>query len=261
MADRLAGMSEARKLSIEHESRWYNLIGFCLRPGFGDAADEHRLRKLWRIFDSGPLHSKNAQVRSEWWVLWRRLAGGLSAKQQRYMSQKISRLIRPTKGRPKARLAPQEQIEIWMALANLERLSNKEKTSWGRTLLDELTPKKSRPQYWWSLSRLGAREPLYGPIDRVVPPAEVNAWIQTVLQRTWRNPKPVGIAVSQLARLTGDRKRDLKPEALELIIEWLAPHEWSQPYITQLKNVVPIARQEEKTLFGESVPPGIVLHL
>jgi len=261
MADGLAGLADARKLSIEHESRWYNLIGFCLRPGFGDAADEHRLRSLWRIFDAGPIHSKNAQVRAEWWVLWRRLAGGLSAKQQRYMSQKISLLIRPRKGSPKARLAPQEQMEIWMALANLELLSGKEKTSWGQLLLDELTPKKSRPQYWWSLSRLGAREPLYGPIDRVVPSAEVTTWILTILKRTWRNPKPVGTALSQLARLTGDRKRDLKTEVLEPIIEWLAPHEWSRPCITLLKEVVPIAQQEESALFGESVPPGIVLHL
>jgi hypothetical protein len=95
----------------------------------------------------------------------------------------------------------------------------------------------------------------------VVPSAEVNTWIRTILERTWRNPKPVGTALSQLARLTGDRKRDLKPETLEPIIEWLAPHEWSQPSITLLKEVVPIAQQEEKALFGESVPPGIVLHM
>ena len=261
MADQLARLTDARKLGMEHESRWYNLMGFCLRPGFGDAADEHRLRSLWKIFDEGPIHSKNVQVRSEWWVLWRRVAGGLSAKQQRYMSQKISLLIRPKKAGPKIRLAPQEEMEIWMALANLERLSATDKAGWGQMLVEQLSPKKSRPQYWWSLSRLGAREPLYGPIDRVVPPKDVSLWIRSILERNWRNPKPVGTALSQLARRTGDRSRDLKPEDLDQIKQWLDPYDWSEPCRKHLTDVVPIARQEESTLFGESVPPGIVLHM
>ncbi len=260
LADQLAGFLDARKLSIEHESRWYNLIGFCLRPGVGDAADVHRLRNLWKIFDAGPIHTKNAQVRSEWWVLWRRVAGGLSAKQQRYMSQKISLMIKPKKGSVKTRLAPQEEMEIWMALANLELLSGKEKADWGRMLLDLLNPKKSRPQYWWALSRLGAREPLYGPIDRVVRRNEVVSWIPRILEKNWRNLKPVGTALSQVARLTGDRKRDLTLEDLQPIVDWLAPHDWSEPCIRLLTEVVPIAQQEEGALFGESVPPGIVLH-
>ena len=152
-------------------------------------------------------------------------------------------------------------MEIWMALANLELLSGKEKSAWGRLLLEQLSPKKSRPQYWWSLSRLGARELLYGPIDRVVPSDEVATWIESILEKKWRNPKPVGTALSQLARLTGDRTRDLDPKVLEQIIEWLDPYDWSGPCIKLLKEVLPIAQQEESVLFGESVPPGIVLHM
>ncbi len=261
MADQLAKLQDSRKLSIEHESRWYNLMGFCLRPGFGDAADGHRLGNLWKIFDAGPIHTKNVQVRSEWWVLWRRVAGGLSAKQQRYMSQKISLLIRPKKGGSKTRLAPQEQMEIWMALANLELLSGKDKAAWARLLLEQLSPKKSRPQYWWSLSRLGARELLYGPIDRVVSSKQVASWIELILEKKWRNPKPVGTALSQMARLTGDRNRDPDPIVINRIIEWLSPHDWSGPCVKLLKEVIPIARQEESVLFGDSVPPGIVLHM
>jgi hypothetical protein len=261
MADQLAELVEARKLSIEHESRWYNLAGFCLRPGFGDARDEHRASSLWKIFDEGPIHKKNIQVRSEWWVFWRRVAGGLSAKQQFYMSQKISSVIKTKKSRSKIKLAPQEHMEMWMALANLELLPGQDKAAWGRLLLDQLTPKKSRPQYWWSLSRLGARELLYGPIDRVVPSGEVTLWIEAILAREWQNPKSVGTALAQLARLTGDRTRDLIPEVLQQVIEWLSSYDWSGPCIKLLNQVIPITRQEESELFGESVPPGIVLHM
>jgi len=261
MADELMNLAPSRNCGIEHESRWLNLIGFCLRPGFGDALDEHRTQKLWKSFHDGPVHTKNVQVRSEWWVLWRRIAGGLSASQQRQIFLKISALVKPGKGGKKPNLAPQEEMELWMTLANLERLSIEDKAARGKHLLKTLHPKKSRPQHWWSLSRIGAREPLYGPIDRVLSPRLVTGWIKTILGQTWKNPNPVGMALARMARLTGDRKRDLDPEVIESVIEWLSPHEWAASHIRVLKEVVPLAQQEETRMFGESLPSGIHLRV
>ena len=261
IADELMAVSSARRKSLEYEVRWLNLMGFCMRPGFGDTLDAHRIEGLWKIFSKGPVHTRNVQVRSEWWVLWRRVAGGLSVSQQRQVSQEISSLLKPKKGGKKPSLPPQEHMEIWMALANLERLSPGDKAAWGRLLLKSLNPKKIRPQYWWSLSRIGAREPLYGSIDRIVPPDVVIPWIEKILATEWKNPRPVGAAVAQMARRTGDRKRDLNPETVHRIIEWLAPHEWSVSHIEPLKEVVPIARHEENLIFGESLPSGICLRM
>ncbi|MCP4578489.1 MAG: hsp70 family protein [Deltaproteobacteria bacterium] len=261
MADELMVLASSRTLGIEHESRWLNLIGFCLRPGFGDALDEHRIERLWKSFHDGPFNTKNVQVRSEWWVLWRRIAGGLSASQQRQIFLTISTLVKPGKGGKKPNLAPQEEMELWMTLANLERLSIEDKAARGKQLIKNLHPKKSRPQHWWALSRIGAREPLYGPIDRVLSPGLVTAWIKTILFQNWKNPKPVGMALSQIARLTGDRKRDLDPEVIKDIIDWLSPHEWADSHIHVLKEVVPLAHREETQMFGESLPSGIHLRV
>ena len=261
IADELMLLISYRKRSIDHESRWLNLIGFCLRPGFGDALDEHRLRELWKIFRDGPVHAKNVQARSEWWVLWRRVAGGLSASQQRQVFLSISSLIKPKKGGKKAGLPPQEHMEIWMAMANLERISAEDKIARGKLLLNDLHPKKVRPQYWWALSRIGAREPLYGPIDRIISPDAAAKWIGKILSENWKNPKPVGMALARMARLTGDRKRDLEPETIQTIIHWLSPHEWAAPHIKTLQEVIPVARQEETQIFGESLPSGIQLRV
>ena len=261
MADELKTLDSSCKRSIEHESRWLNLIGFCMRPGFGDALDEHRMEKLWRSFHDGPFHTKNVQVRSEWWVLWRRIAGGLSTSQQRQVFLSISSLVKPGKGGKKPNIAPQEEMELWMTLANLERLSTEDKAARGKQLLKNLHPKKSRPQHWWSLSRIGAREPLYGPIDRVLSPVLVTAWIKTILSQNWKNPRPVGMALSQMARLTGDRKRDLDPEVIKDIVDWLSPHEWAASHIRVLREVVPLAHLEETQMFGESLPSGIHLRV
>ena len=259
MADSLIQMSAARKISPDHEARWLNLMGFCLRPGFGDALDEHRVRRLWKMYHEGPTHDKAVQVRSEWWVFWRRVSAGLTANRQRRILQETAAFVRPQKKTGKMRITPQEHLEIWMSLANLERLPSSDKAEWGRFLLNSLTPKKSRPQYWWAVSRFGAREPLYGPLDKVIPPEEVSKWIDDILKNDWKNPKPIAMALAQMARRTGDRARDLDPALIERVLEWMSPFEWAGPYRRNLESVVPMDTGDKNLIFGESLPSGIVL--
>ena len=144
LADELQPLAAERKRGIDHESRWLNLTGFCLRPGFGDALDEHRVKTLWKIHHNGPVNTKNVQVRSEWWVLWRRVAGGLSSSEQRLLSQGLSSLLKPSKKAKKQKIAPQEQMEAWMCVANLERISVADKIAWGNLLMEMLKGKKVR---------------------------------------------------------------------------------------------------------------------
>ncbi|MFY9940678.1 MAG: molecular chaperone DnaK, partial [Desulfobacterales bacterium] len=259
LADELLGVTAARSWGPDFESRWLNLVGFCLRPGFGDGFDEHRLQSLWKVYLQGPAFPKNGQVRSEWWILWRRVAGGLKPGQQRQVSQDLTPLMSPKKTGG-LKVTPQERVEIWMAVANLERLSAKDKTRWGRQLLAEIRTGKAKHQTLWALSRLGARELLYGPVDRVIPPEEVAGWIARLVAGDWTNPLPVGAALGQLARRTGDRVRDVSPEIAATVLAWMAQHPGMGASARLVKEVVPVARQEESTLFGESLPSGIVLH-
>jgi len=260
ISDELLKLAAARTLSPVRESRWLNLAGFCIRPGFGDGFDEHRIKALWKIYNKGIIHSKNPQVRSEWWIMWRRVAGGLKSGQQRQFLQDITLLMMGKKG-TKVSMPPQERLEIWMAVANMEKLLVKDKIKWGRLLLSEIKPKKCRPQHLWSLSRMGARELLYGPADRVIPPGEVSSWIETLLAQDWQNPRPVGTALAQLARRTGDRMRDLDHLLIEKIIDWMTPYEFFISDLRFLTKVAPMVKQEESTLFGEALPAGIVLHV
>ena len=93
--------------------------------------------------------------------------------------------------------------------------------------MEQLHPKKVSPHSWWALSRFGARELLYGPLDLVVPPEEAGRWVEFVIQGNWRNPKPAGSALIQMCRLTEDRKRNIDQElrrsaridAVEVVID------------------------------------------
>jgi molecular chaperone DnaK (HSP70) len=259
VADELLKMVGLRKQSSEHESRWLNLLGFCLRPGFGDGFDEHRIQLLWKIYRGGPIFPKNAQVAAEWWILWRRVAGGLKPGHQRQIIQDLTPLMMTKKG-SKVRIPQQERTEIWLALANMEKLLVKDKIKWGDLLLTELHPKKIRPPLLWAFSRIGARELLYGSSDRVVPPDKVAVWIDKLLSIHWRNPQPVAQALVQLARKTGDRARDIEPEQMERIIEWIHQNDLNGSYIRYLQKVIPISGKEQTTVFGESLPSGLVMH-
>ena len=257
LADEALGLSEARKSSAEHEIRWLNLTGFCLRPGLGDGMDGQRMKALWKLYKPGMTFKRNAQAKAEWWILWRRVAAGLNSGQQRQIFQDIRPLLLPKKN-ARVRLEPQERLELWMAAANLERLMVKDKIELGRQLLAELHPKKTKPQFLWALSRIGAREMLYGPVDRVIPPDEVTGWIKKLLQKEWKNPKPLCSALSLMARKTGDRARDIPPDLEEQVVDYLRRHEMTD-HIEPITRVISFEKQDETEIFGESLPIGIVL--
>ena len=70
-----------RKLSVEHEEAWLTLAGYLLRPGFGFSDDGLRMDELWRLRDAGLCFpGKRAKVQE--YILWRRVAGGLTAEHQ-----------------------------------------------------------------------------------------------------------------------------------------------------------------------------------
>jgi molecular chaperone DnaK (HSP70) len=260
MADHLLERVDSRKRSPAHEARWLNLVGFCLRPGFGDGLDGHRIKRIWKQIGGQPVHGNKPQVQSEWWVFWRRLAGGLGAGHQRQFLQQTTPVLSRRKGRTSGgRPSAQQRLEIWMTLASLERLMAKDKIVWAVKLLDELKPKNARPQHFWALGRFGARELLYGPADRVVPPAVTKDWIYRLTAVDWRNPEPVAAALKQLGRLVGDRSRDHDPATREHIRNWLEAHQLASENDQCLQEVIPMSARDGAAVFGESLPLGLVL--
>ena len=256
LADTLLDGVAARKGSAEGESRWMNLLGYCLRPGMGEGFDPHRIKKLWKIYKKGPIHANAPQVRAEWWIMWRRVAAGLSPGQQRQFFQDISPSLVMKKG---SRIPRQEFTEMWMATANMERLHVKDKIILGRQLIGQFKARKPQPQLLWALSRIGARDLLYGSIDRVIPPTEVVGWVATILSLTWKNPKPVVEMLSQLGRKTGDPLRDIAPETSDAIVAWIASAgDFPEP-LTRLTQPASRKQKEQNAIFGEALPAGLIL--
>lgn len=267
ISDALLECQNGRSLSPHHESRWLNLLGFCMRPGFGDPLDEWRMKEVWKTYPLGLSFPRQAQCRSEWWVFWRRVAGGLSAGQQWHIYQNLTLVLSAgdkSKKKPgKKTLKPlggQEQLEIWMALANFEYLPSQTKVELGRQILQKIKKGKPKPQELWALGRLGARTPFYGPLDLVIPNREAASWIKTLLSLNLEPTDGFAQTLIQLGRKTGDRERDLSQEEMNSIISWLTKTQQASRYQELLTQPeMPLFSREQDWVFGESLPPGLII--
>ena len=66
-------------------------------------------------------------------------------------------------------------------------------------------------------------------------------------------------AVTLLCRKTGDRQRDVSDEVREDVIARLEAHQAPASWITMVREVAELEAADERRIFGESLPPGLVL--
>ncbi len=259
--DALWEQEKGRERGPEPEARWLNLIGFCLRPGFGHATDEWRLQQLWKLYPRGPLHGNAVQCRAEWWNLWKRVAGGLSRQQQIVLYNDIAPWLLPKlKSKIKAgrsKVGPQEIREMWQVIGSCERLQAEVKADLGEELVRSVEKGKAPDQEIWALSRLGARALLYGPANCVVRRETAAAWIERLLRGEWRKPETLAFAVVQMARCTGDRTRDLDDALRQRVAQRLAPLPAGQRWSQQVLEVVALEAKEQARILDESLPAGL----
>jgi hypothetical protein len=261
LADALLRGLNHRKISPRHEERWLNLSGFCLRPGYGDTGDDYRIRQIIKIYQGGVIFPRDLQCRVEWWILWRRVVGGLNEKQQMALFRDLFPLLLSEKksGKKHRRVTPQERAEMWRTLANLERLPINHKEEIGKALIKQMGTCRGEGLNMWVLSRIGTRIPLYGPLNSVVPARTVTDWIEQTLKAPWKKPAQTAFSVVQMASFTGDRERDIEPSLRDRIRERLQGLEDGERLAQRLCEMVPLNASEQDRVFGEGLPGG--LHL
>jgi len=265
----LVAWESGRRKTMEHETRWLNLVGFALRPGYGLAVDDWRVAETWRTVQ-GKLVHPGPSVRNEATVLWRRIAGGLSRGQQQALADPLLSSIRSlynrnvsgtTRGEDAA-LRPNELAELWRLLGSLELLDISRKIELGDMAV-ALLPKRKlenlRGPMLWTLGRLGQRVPVYGPLNTVVPSETAERWLDALLAHAGRDAAAGALAVMQLARRTDDRYRDLADSARQRAARWLSDQEASANLIELVRHGGQLGMDEQRQVFGESLPKGLRL--
>lgn len=243
-----------RGRSRGHESSWLYLAGFTLRPGYGAPMDEWRVADLWRVFDMGLVHAKERQIEEQWWLMWRRAAGGLSAEQQERIFDKIF---------PALRNATTQSKEMHLLAGSLERVEMKKKIRLGNALAQQIASGKKDllDGKIWALARLASRVPLYGGPQHVIRQKFVAEWLRQLLplKATDKFYYSLNTLFAQAGRLVEDREFDLAPDLRSELIAKMRKEGALAEQITPLEVYKPMDIQDRTRLFGEALPPGLIL--
>ena len=250
-----------RRRSADHERLWLNLAGYCVRPGFGYPLDEWRVEQLWSLFDDGIQYVNESQVWSEWWTLWRRAAGGLDENAQLRVLDAMAYLQTAAQSRHKlpfdvSKTGFPDRVRL---SASLERIPVERKIELGESVLTRLKKSAENHQSWWAVGRIGARRPFYGSAHGVVPPEVAARWLNTILALDWKKVDPAAFAAVQIARMTGDRSRDLPDDVRYAVVRRLEAANAPRAWITMVSETVELDNADEGRVFGESLPAGLKL--
>ncbi len=258
--DRLAAQPGARKRSATHERVFFSLAGYTLRPGFGDPGDRARVDLLERLFPERLSFPDETRGWQQLFVAYRRIAGGLeSAAQGRiraaldpFVAPPSAGLAKPKKWRP---LADGELLEL---LAALERVDARERAALGEWVL-ELALGKRSPHPWVCLGRVGAREPAYASPHHVVEPVVVERWLEQLLRQKWNELAPAPAIAVRLARVTGDRARDVSVRIRKDVERKLVQVGAAEELVRAVREHVPLGDAGRAELFGDALPLGLTL--
>jgi hypothetical protein len=254
-----------RRISAQHEARWLNLVGYSLRPGYGLAVDDWRCNETWKLLQ-GKLAFETTACQAEWSILWRRVAGGLTAGQQQSLAAPLLSQIRQVVRQPGSKGKANdfgnnmhESAETIRLLGACELLPLAMKQEFGDLLLEML----ERPRFsalnaagFWSLGRVGARRPVYGPLNSVIPPETASRWLLRLLKLELIDPL-APFAAMQLARKTGDRYRDIDEATRARVLKGMERVAVTGHYRDLVTTVTSLESEDQSLILGDVLPKGL----
>jgi hypothetical protein len=225
-----------------------------LRPGFGFAHDALRMDELWRLRDAGLCFpGKRSKVQAH--ILWRRVAGGLTAERQEMLLA----------GELDSILAGKAAPELVRLSGSLERLSRETKTDLIQTFIAQVLKRVEAKQhcapYLAALGLLLNRAPTYGGPETVVPPEFVARAYSAFEDFDWTEPELVELhnLFLRAARVVDDRNLDVPKSLRDRIAYKLENAGITRACTATIRAFTPVGRIDRTALYGEALPPGLVL--
>jgi molecular chaperone DnaK (HSP70) len=246
--------AEGRARSEVHELNWMRLVGWCLRPGFGADGDDDRIAAMWGVRDEGLRHRSKANW-AEWWILWRRISGGLDATRQLALFEEVRPYLWPG-GKPPPGPHRHGPVEMMQLLGVLERLAASHKATIG----DLLVERASKIGSYWPLGRVGARCPVGGDQVDVVEPVVAHRWLESLLRLDWETAEGASFAAASIARMAGDPARDIDAELRRKVVERLTKARAPAAWIDMVLRPSTLSAGDLKRVLGEGLPVGLRLH-
>lgn len=249
---------KSRRRTLDHERLYWMLTGYLLRPGFGHPLDRTRISVLPPIFAEGLAFPDEIRNWQQFFIAWRRMAPGLDEREQSGLFATLLPHLSPSVGRGKRKLAfrPLAEPEMLECAVFLERLPANQRTQLGEAILERTWTKRD-PLLWAALGRVGARVPVYASLHHVVPTQSVEGWLDHLLREKWEELPTAPMAAVQMARLTGDRARDIDDRIRSDLCRRLERLGTNPTIWRPLREYVVVEEQDRVERFGEQLPVGL----
>ncbi|MBV8250466.1 MAG: molecular chaperone DnaK, partial [Comamonas sp.] len=260
--DALLARAKRRRRTAEHERVWLNLAGWCLRPGVGAELDAWRMEQVWALYGQGLGHPREAGNWTEWWVFWRRVAAGLNEAQQMELLEDVAgHMQKAVQKNSKSSHGSQHgnYSDMLRLFAAMEAVPWQYRQEMGRWMLQRLKRPDETVQTWWAIGRLAARQSLAANAHLVMPAGAAQEFLDATLEQDWRKNETAMFAAVQMARMTGDRARDLPDELRARVLEKMRASGAPERWIAMVEQVVQMEAEDQKRSLGDSLPPGLVL--
>jgi molecular chaperone DnaK (HSP70) len=245
---------DGRRLSVDHEEAWLITAGFLLRPGFGVVGDDLRIDALWRLRDAGPCFP-GRRIKSQEYILWRRVAGGLTRERQ-------NKLLAGELDRIRSGKAPDELVRL---AGSLELIPHDTKAELVSCFIDIAVTlaraKRHCAPYLAALALLLNRTPFYAGPETVVSPDLVEHAYSAFQGFDWTKPELLDLQTLFLraARVVDDRGLDVPMPLRGLIAGKMEKSGVPSLQTAKIRGFIPIGRSDRASLYDESLPPGLVL--
>ena len=96
-------------------------------------------------------------------------------------------------------------------------------------------------------------------MHHVLSPRVAEGWLHEILKSDWTKIATAPFAAVQLARLSGDRARDVSDAARAEVIARLEKMNARPTWIAMVREAIALDDAQRSEAFGEALPPGLRL--
>jgi len=261
LADRLLEHLKGRRRTLDHERVWFQLTGFCMRPGFGAPGDEARGEKLAPLFAERLAFPKETRTWQQLFICFRRAAGGLPEALQVALRDELDGYLAPSEARkkkPKTPLPEGTESDLLDLLSHLERVPASRRVELAAWIVERTWTRRD-PRLWAAVGRLCARVPAYASAHHVVPTRVAEKHLEELLRDKWSDLPTAPRATTELARMTGDRARDVSESLRREVLTRFEREKVDESLCAVVREIVPVREAERAAFFGERLPSGLRL--
>jgi hypothetical protein len=243
-----------RRAGADYEAAWLGAAGYFLRPGYGVALDDFRIHQLWNIRSLGLAYPKIKLVKEQYYIMWRRVSGGLGKSAQEELYAEVL---------PVLRTHVKQANEAFQMASSFELLPLDKKHELLGLLLHGAFLRMDRhcEPYLWSLGRLLSRHPLYAGEDSVMPPSAVEGCFLMLREWDWKSPnhRYIPTLFALACRKVNNRALDVSPELRRRVLAMMITAGARESLVEQVREYVPVKHEDLNILFGETLPSGLAI--